>query len=93
MENLFFSRGLFADMSVQNRNMKHGGGPFFLFFRILDSVDGNFADKCLILKEKPTASTFEGIYSSVRHHVFIAVKNSSFSGMVLRKIILCEMVL
>ena len=91
MENLFFSRGLFADMSVQNRNMRHGGGPFF-FFHILDPVDGNFADKCLILKEKPTASAFEGIYSPVRHHVFIAVKNSSFSGMVLWKIILCEMV-
>ena len=64
-------------------------GPFF---HILDQVDGNFADKCLILKEKPTASAFEGIYSSVRHHVFIAVKNSSFSGMVLWKIILCELV-
>ena len=93
MENLFFSRGLFADMSVQNRNMRHGGGPFFFFFHILDPVDGNFADKCLILKEKPTASAFEEICSPVRHHVFIAVKNSSFSGMVLRKIILCEMVL
>ena len=92
MENLFFSRGLFADMSVQNRNMKHGGGLFF-FFHILDPVDGNFADKCLILKEKPTAFAFEEICSSVRRHVFIVVKNSSLSGMVLRKIILCEMVL
>ena len=91
MENLFFSRGLFADMSVQNRNMKHGGGLFF--FHILDPVDGNFADKCLILKEKPTAFAFEEICSSVRRHVFIVVKNSSLSGMVLRKIILCEMVL
>ena len=57
MENLFFWRDLFADvMSVQNRNMKHGGGPlfsfFFFFFHILDPVDGNFADECLILKEK-----------------------------------------
>ena len=66
------------------------GAPFF--FHILDPVDGNFADKCLILKEKPTASAFEEICSPVRHHVFIAVKNSSFSGMVLWKIILCEMV-
>ena len=49
-----------------------------LFFHILDPVDGNFADKCLILKEKPTASAFEEICSPARHHVFIAVKKFIF---------------
>ena len=58
------------------------------FFYILAPDDGNFSEKCLILKEKPSVSAFEEIYSTVRHHALIAVEDSSFSGMVPWKIIL-----